>query len=631
MWNKERNSPARCFLTPPPTWKSRPLQAPAMPLSERKRSSPADKGDIFHVVHKIPSGDSPYVKAKKVQLVDKDPGRAISMFWAAINAGDRVESALKDMALVMKQMDRSDEAIEAIKSFRHRCPSDSQESLDNILVELYKRSGRIDEEIAMLEHKLKQIEEGGTFVGKRTKQGRSQGKKIQITIEQDISRILGNLAWAYLQKGDYETAEKHYRTALSFEPDKNKQCNLAICLMFMNRITEAKFLLQAVRASCKNKKMDDSFNKSFERASQMLAEKESLSTDKHCKESFSQNFHENMPRYSPETKSAVEWKKGSNVEKSCGNRSELVRTMKENWSLTSEERLYERHARKDLNDSYAVSKRSFHGFNNGYQRSESWGDCSSDHKSGPLNDRFEFVQQNSGTGLPSPANRMWRRRERMQGDSAILKQEDTAVACFDSLPTIDSQSQPYDMPLSNSAVSKYFSNNMINESLTGLHEFQSANEKETEKKSWADMVEEEEEEEELLSQRYTNFDDQYSEEVFNDENQNSNIIYQSPFCQRPTEYLSQKLETFDLKDGYNSPGNSISSRNPTVRRSLCFNQKLTPESADHFCTASPKKASNFEDSKVLARDQDSVSGEKKLTSRRRLQVFRDITLDSGSP
>lgn len=70
--------------------------------------------------------------------MDKDPGRAISLFWAAINAGDRVESALKDMALVMKQLNRADEAIEAIKSFRHLCPLDSQDSLDNILVELYK-------------------------------------------------------------------------------------------------------------------------------------------------------------------------------------------------------------------------------------------------------------------------------------------------------------------------------------------------------------------------------------------------------------------------------------------------------------------------------------------------------------
>ncbi|KAI4299719.1 hypothetical protein L6164_033150 [Bauhinia variegata] len=606
MWNKERNSPAKCFSTPPPAWKSRPSQAPAVPLSERRRSSPANKGDLFHVIHKVPSGDSPYVKAKQVQLVDKNPGKAISMFWAAINAGDRVESALKDMALVMKQLDRSDEAIEAIKSFRHLCPSDSQESLDNILVELYKRSGRIDEEIAMLEHKLKQIEDGGTFVGKRTRQGRSLGKKVQITIEQEISRILGNLAWAYLQKGDYDTAEEHYRKALSFEPDKNKQCNLAICLMLMNRTTEAKFLLQAVRASCKNRKMDDSFAKSFEHASEMLAEKESLYSFEN-KDSMLAARSTQM--CSPQTRSADELKKRYFVENPCGNRSDLVKTRKENWPLTSEvEVSYDSHARKDMNVSYTGSKRNLWGFNNGYQRSESWGDSNSNHNSRSLHDKFEFVLQNSETDLPLPANGN-SRRERIQGNSSLVKHEDTAVS-FDSLPHIDTQSQISDISLSNSDVNQYFSNNMMNENLIGLHEFKPADESATEKKSWADMVEEEE---------------------FNDENVNSNIIFQSPCLQRQTEYLSQKIEAFELKDGYNSWGNSVLSRNPTVRRSLCFNQKLTPESADHFSATSPKKASKFEDHRMLEKDQETVTGGKKKTRRKRLQVFQEITLGSGSP
>lgn len=60
------------------------------------------------------------------------------MFWASINLGDRVDSALKDMTIAMKQLDRADEAIEAIKSFRHLCPLEAQESLDNIMFELYK-------------------------------------------------------------------------------------------------------------------------------------------------------------------------------------------------------------------------------------------------------------------------------------------------------------------------------------------------------------------------------------------------------------------------------------------------------------------------------------------------------------
>ena len=74
----------------------------------------------------------------EVQLVDKDPEAAIVLFWKAINAGDKVDSALKDMAVVMKQLDRSEEAIEAIKSFRGLCSKHSQESLDNVLLDLYK-------------------------------------------------------------------------------------------------------------------------------------------------------------------------------------------------------------------------------------------------------------------------------------------------------------------------------------------------------------------------------------------------------------------------------------------------------------------------------------------------------------
>lgn len=71
-------------------------------------------------------------------MVEKDLEGAIVLFWKAINAGDRVDSALKDMAVVMKQLDRSEEAIEAIKSFRDRCSKHAQESLDNVLIDLYK-------------------------------------------------------------------------------------------------------------------------------------------------------------------------------------------------------------------------------------------------------------------------------------------------------------------------------------------------------------------------------------------------------------------------------------------------------------------------------------------------------------
>jgi hypothetical protein len=142
--------------------------APCSPIKPPPAAMVRTHSDSFHVAHKVPVGDTPYVRAKRVQvsilrwmtlccgrigfdlirfavppasvtqLVDKDPEKAIALFWSAINAGDRVDSALKDMAIVMKQQNRAEEAIEAIKSLRSRCSDQAQESLDNILLDLYK-------------------------------------------------------------------------------------------------------------------------------------------------------------------------------------------------------------------------------------------------------------------------------------------------------------------------------------------------------------------------------------------------------------------------------------------------------------------------------------------------------------
>lgn len=61
---------------------------------------------------------------------------------------------------------------------------------------------------------------------------------------------------------------------MSLEPDTNKLCNLAICLMRMDRIPEAKSLLEDVRQSLGNQWKNEPFCKSFERATEMLAERE---------------------------------------------------------------------------------------------------------------------------------------------------------------------------------------------------------------------------------------------------------------------------------------------------------------------------------------------------------------------
>ncbi|XP_039005771.1 protein SULFUR DEFICIENCY-INDUCED 1-like [Hibiscus syriacus] len=124
------------------------------------------------------------------QLVEKNPEAAIVLFWKAINAGDRVDSALKDMAVVMKQLNRSEEAIEAIKSFRSRCSKQAQESLDNVLIDLYKKCGKVDEQIELIKRKLRLICQGEIFSGKPTKTARSHGKKFQVSVKQETSRLM---------------------------------------------------------------------------------------------------------------------------------------------------------------------------------------------------------------------------------------------------------------------------------------------------------------------------------------------------------------------------------------------------------------------------------------------------------
>ncbi|NP_001170740.1 Protein POLLENLESS 3-LIKE 2-like [Zea mays] len=269
MQQEQWNAAAAGLLRPTKSAPCSPIKPAAAAAMLRTHS------DSFHVAHKVPVGDTPYVRAKRVQLVDKDPEKAIALFWSAINAGDRVDSALKDMAIVMKQQNRAEEAIEAIKSLRSRCSDQAQESLDNILLDLYKRCGRLDDQISLLKHKLQRIHQGHAFNGKRTKTARSQGRKFQVTLEQEATRLLGNLGWALMQKENYTEAEGAYRRALLIGPDNNKMCNLGICLMKQGRVLEAKDVLKQVRpAGVDGLRGADSHLKAYERAQEMLRDLE---------------------------------------------------------------------------------------------------------------------------------------------------------------------------------------------------------------------------------------------------------------------------------------------------------------------------------------------------------------------
>ncbi|XP_028052208.1 protein POLLENLESS 3-like [Camellia sinensis] len=622
MWTTDKNFPARGFSTPPPhTGKSRRWSpgTPVRPLSEKKVwNSTRAKADLFHVIHKVPSGDSPYVRAKHVQLIEKDPSKAISLFWAAINSGDRVDSALKDMAVAMKQLNRSDEAIEAIKSFRHLCPLESQESLDNVLVELYKRSGRIEEQIEMLQHKVKTIEEGMAFGGKRTKAARSQGKKIQITIDQEYSRLLGNLAWAYLQQNNFKSAEELYRKALSLESDKNKQCNLAICLMHLNRTTEAKILLQSIRPSLIDGQLDESYARSFERATQMLTEIESReapllkkgSYSENCsnisfadtlkKGSHNENPYERTAEFGSKRTGGIEI--GSSYKKTYGSPFLPARGIPK-VPFTQPRRAFWGDQRRDFLGDDAVG---------GFNRKLSFEQPIMRHGNFEMSNA---TSQKSESGSPCFSGdwkkRSWRDLDEVNRESSLQHIED------DVKLTEELQSQC----------------NSVAGNLEHSQDFSIC--KST--KTWADMVEEDEQE--LLSGINHCQEWNSGEEGFNDENMNSsNIIYHqtlTPFDQ--IEKLSENIESFDLKDGYLTQpetADSSSSMNQTVRRSLCFDQQQKTDRTDNYCSSTwPKKVLNFEGhGSFLENEREFTSGNGiKLLRRNRLKVFRDITLSSESP
>ncbi|KAI3914803.1 hypothetical protein MKW92_015325 [Papaver armeniacum] len=257
-------------------------------MAQRKGIGENKQKDEFHVIHKVPTGDSPYVRAKHVQLVEKDPEAAIVLFWKAINAGDRVDSALKDMAVVMKQQDRTEEAIEAIKSFRDRCSKQAQESLDNLLIDLYKDD----------------IPRGG-FQWEADKDSTFPWKKFQVSIKQETSRILGNLGWAYMQQHNYIAAEVVYKKAQMIDPDGNKACNLSLCLIKLGRFDEARSILLDVLldgrsiTNATTSSLSEDSTKAKNRAEEMLYQLDQLDQYYKSEQQFSSFSSTTSPSSAP--------------------------------------------------------------------------------------------------------------------------------------------------------------------------------------------------------------------------------------------------------------------------------------------------------------------------------------------
>lgn len=86
----------------------------------------------------IPKGSTPYALAKIAEYKDRDLDKAEEYYKQAIKQGERVVSAIKDLASLMHQRGKTKEALEFLNKKKHLFRSD-REKFDNLCNTLQKQ------------------------------------------------------------------------------------------------------------------------------------------------------------------------------------------------------------------------------------------------------------------------------------------------------------------------------------------------------------------------------------------------------------------------------------------------------------------------------------------------------------
>lgn len=402
----------------------------------------------------------------------------------------------------------------------------------------------------------------------------------------------------------------------------------------MNKMKEAKFLLQTIKSSSENGQMDESYAKSYERAVQMMSEVESQQTVKPITTEGGDS------RKEPLRRADFDFKRNDYATPVLAGRIPKIpftQPRRCSWSLNNgvqrrgqaEEDPVVGCTRKLL---FEQPKNDINVLQPNQNR---------DVKLPPFTSEMSRCAHKTSENYAPSINGDWRKPQwgnYCNGHKNVATREN-------NLPTKSSTSVDQS---SNFSIDDGMRIEQITEDLKAAPEFKSQSENVKEhveepkdflmcksKKSWADMVEEDEQE--LLSggnDFYTNnlYPSQESlflaqtprqscrGEEFGDENMDCNIIGGTPSQMNQIEALNQKIgSSFSLKDGYyTQPENGNSTmNNQGARRSLCFDQH-------------EKKALNFEDRNSNSPPSNkskctSGSGSSKSTRRKRLPVFQDIT------
>ncbi|NER32488.1 MAG: tetratricopeptide repeat protein [Oscillatoria sp. SIO1A7] len=179
----------------------------------------------------LPKGSNPYAKAKRAQELDRDYEEAARLYRQAIARQDNLESAIKDFAkLLTDRLNRTDEAIKVLEENRQKVRD--RNSLENLLVNIYKRAGQYEKAIALLEIKRQAAD--------------NPGKK---------AKIFWEMANCYLYLENFEKAKEIFNKLLKIKPDNiAAKRNLAICYSRMGRYEEAEKELNEILDSSNDSK-----------------------------------------------------------------------------------------------------------------------------------------------------------------------------------------------------------------------------------------------------------------------------------------------------------------------------------------------------------------------------------------
>jgi len=86
----------------------------------------------------IPKGNSPYALAKQAEYKERNPEKAEAYYKLAIENGERVESAIKDLASLLHQRGKTEEACQLLQKHKHLFYYD-MEKFENLLGTLCKQ------------------------------------------------------------------------------------------------------------------------------------------------------------------------------------------------------------------------------------------------------------------------------------------------------------------------------------------------------------------------------------------------------------------------------------------------------------------------------------------------------------